>query len=113
MIAEGLALDRNYFEAYLDKQNSFCRLTHYYRATELAEINSTTDETVATSDRNITEEEGPEVGAAPHTDWGALTLLIQDLVGGLQVFDRAEGKWHDVRCFSVLVPIIELILSDH
>jgi len=34
-------------------------------------------------------------GSAPHTDFGALTLLVQDDVGGLQVRTLA-GEWVDV-----------------
>ncbi|CAG8739802.1 6682_t:CDS:2, partial [Acaulospora colombiana] len=84
MIAEGLGVDTDFFEGYLDKQNSFCRLTHYFRPLKDGQ------------EKGINGEEEPlEEGAAAHTDWGALTLLIQDTVGGLQVYDRSTGKWHE------------------
>lgn len=34
------------------------------------------------------------IGSSPHTDWGFLTLILQDPVGGLQVFHKDE--WIDV-----------------
>jgi isopenicillin N synthase-like dioxygenase len=106
MIAEGLGVERDFFEGYLENQNSFCRLTHYYRAEEEGEGKGNTGAQRHDPDK-------VEIGAAPHTgemavyctnllsdhvtDWGALTLLVQDLVGGLQVYDRHLNQWHDVR----------------
>ncbi|EPS69855.1 hypothetical protein M569_04907, partial [Genlisea aurea] len=43
-------------------------------------------------------EAGLTFGTGPHTDPNALTILHQDLVGGLQVF--ADGKWRPVKPIS-------------
>lgn len=36
------------------------------------------------------------IGSSEHTDWGFLTLLLQDDIGGLQIKNRKTGEWVDV-----------------
>ncbi|PSK59270.1 UPF0676 protein [Elsinoe australis] len=36
-------------------------------------------------------------GIGAHTDFGALTLLMQDEIGGLEVFHKPSGTWHPVQ----------------
>ncbi len=46
----------------------------------------------------------------PHSDWGSLTVLYQDEVGGLQVLDK-DGAWADVPCIpgSYVISIGDLM----
>lgn len=39
---------------------------------------------------------GADMGVHHHSDAGALTVLLQDEVGGLQVY--RDGYWHDIPC---------------
>jgi isopenicillin N synthase-like dioxygenase len=71
-IAISLDLPDDYFESRLRKPVSIQRLLHY--PTQNGQIDEKT------------------IGIGAHTDYGNLTILAQDDVGGLQVMNR-DGDW--------------------
>jgi isopenicillin N synthase-like dioxygenase len=74
-IALDLGADEHYFDARFDRALGVLRLLRY-------------PEHPARADPDL-------FGAAPHTDYGNLTLLAQDGTPGLEVRDR-DGAWIDV-----------------
>jgi len=75
-MALALGLDEHAFRPFHRVPIATMRLLHYPpRPTELLE---------------------GQLGAGAHTDWGAVTVLAQDDVGGLQVLDRDGTTWVDV-----------------
>ena len=69
-----LGLDPDFFETKLDKPIATLRLLHYPPVKE--------------------QPSNGQLGAGVHTDYGNVTLLATDTVGGLMVQDRS-GHWHD------------------
>jgi isopenicillin N synthase-like dioxygenase len=69
-----LGLAPDYFETRLDRPNATLRLLHYPQSA-------------------VPLSEG-QLGAGVHTDYGNVTLLATDAVGGLMVQDRS-GRWLD------------------
>lgn len=69
-LALDLALD--HFEPYFRQPMTSLRLLHYPR-------------------QEAHVENG--YGHAPHTDYGFLTILAQDEIGGLEVYDKATRHW--------------------
>lgn len=78
-IAAGLGLDENYFAQYHEDADDLFRLIRY-PAVEREAIRT-----------------GRTARTSPHTDYGSITLLFQDNVGGLQVEDPSNpgtySKW--------------------
>lgn len=69
-LAEALGLPRDWFLPFFARPTLFLRLLHYPRQPDEAGL----------------------FGSAPHTDYGFVTILTQDEVGGLEVRNR-HGDW--------------------
>lgn len=72
-IALSLGLRRDHFAAFCKEPLANLRLLHY-------------------PEQPATAEAGLK-GAGAHTDFGGLTVLLQDSQSGLQVFDKVTGEW--------------------
>jgi isopenicillin N synthase-like dioxygenase len=70
LIALALGMPENALDAYFEEPTTFLRLLHYPSNPGAAD---------------------DEFGSAPHTDYGFITILLQDQVGGLQVRKRGGG----------------------
>lgn len=66
---------------FIGQHTSFVRLNHYPVRDPLA-------------NSSVAHQPAAGLGVHHHTDAGALTVLLQDEVGGLQVY--REGLWHDI-----------------
>ena len=69
-LAEALDLPRDWFSPFFKQPTLFLRLLHYPRQPDEAGL----------------------FGSAPHTDYGFITILAQDEVGGLEVRNRHD-EW--------------------
>lgn len=78
----GLNLPAEYMHAdFVDHHTGFVRLNYYPVQDPL-------------TDSTVNHQSQADLGIHHHTDAGALTVLMQDEVGGLQVY--REGCWHDI-----------------
>jgi isopenicillin N synthase-like dioxygenase len=73
IMAAGLKLPQDFFTARHQGQNLTLRFLHY--------------------PAGIAPESASQFGAGAHTDYGSITLLYQDEVGGLEVRGR-DDRWH-------------------
>lgn len=64
---------------------SLMRLFHYFPYEHFASL---------TNNQSLSNNFKEFIGSSPHTDWGFLTLILQDPGGGLQIYHNQ--KWMDV-----------------
>lgn len=85
---------------------SILRLFHYYNT-----IGESMDMNSGAVDPNSNQQENI-LGSSPHTDWGFLTIIIQDAVGGLQLRRNTNDsavpgyRWIDVNPSDVSYSIV-------
>ncbi|KAI1844511.1 hypothetical protein JX265_009994 [Neoarthrinium moseri] len=77
VLALSLDLEENFFARFMDGAVATMRLLHYPSQPKDA-------------DEKLTR------GIGAHTDFGAITMLLQDEVDGLQVWDQRNQSWIDV-----------------
>ncbi|KAK6585761.1 hypothetical protein PZA11_002488 [Diplocarpon coronariae] len=77
VLALTLNLSENYFDEFTSGAVATMRLLHY-------------PPQPADSDEKLSR------GIGAHTDFGAITLLLQEEVDGLQVWDKETQTWLDV-----------------
>ncbi|GES63985.1 oxidoreductase [Aspergillus terreus] len=76
VLAGMLELEENWFDAFNEEPVATLRLLRYPPQTS--------------------DESSYERGIGAHTDFGAITILLQDDHGGLQVWDQESSEWADV-----------------
>ncbi|KAH7123016.1 2OG-Fe(II) oxygenase superfamily protein [Dactylonectria macrodidyma] len=77
VLALSLDLEETYFSKFMDGAVATMRLLHYPSQPK-------------DGDDKLTR------GIGAHTDFGAITMLLQDTVDGLQVWDKKNSVWIDV-----------------
>ncbi|OQD61296.1 hypothetical protein PENPOL_c017G04392 [Penicillium polonicum] len=85
-LALSLGMDEHFFDSLHDARASELRLLHYLEVPQ----------------SQVTQTDQTRI--AEHTDFGSLTLLMQDGSGGLEVQDQSSGNFYPVQCtFPTLI----------
>ena len=74
-IALGMGLDEHFFDSFTDDGDNTLRLLHYPAVK-----------------KSVFKDNPGQVRAGAHSDYGSITLLFQDAVGGLEV-QSPKGTW--------------------
>lgn len=69
---------------------SLMRLFHYFSS----ESEGHSEPKTVSMTQNVKKQSKVIIGSSPHTDWGLLTVIMQDEIGGLQFFH--DNQWKDV-----------------
>ncbi|KAF5523053.1 2-oxoglutarate-Fe(II) type oxidoreductase hxnY [Colletotrichum aenigma] len=77
VLALSLDLEESYFSKFMDGAVATMRMLHY-------------------PSQPVDADEKLTRGIGAHTDFGAITMLLQDKVDGLQVWDQKNETWIDV-----------------
>lgn len=77
------------------KSLDLLRVFHYFPVKRDGQENSNN---ACSSSHQIPEQNAPSsiLGSSPHTDWGSLTIVWQDHIGGLQTYCRDSCRWINV-----------------
>ncbi|EJD6546897.1 MULTISPECIES: isopenicillin N synthase family dioxygenase [Klebsiella pneumoniae complex] len=79
LLALSLELPEDFFDEGLKEPMIISRMLYYPSQPKDAQVN--------------------QLGAGAHTDWGLITLLLQDAVGGLEV-RNVDGEWLKAPCIE-------------
>ncbi|OEU21047.1 hypothetical protein FRACYDRAFT_234675 [Fragilariopsis cylindrus CCMP1102] len=95
------------------------RIFHYYQndssSNKIRNDYNNKQQKQKQTENEIDTDELIQLGSSEHTDWGSLTIVWQDNVGGLQTYCRACNKWINVRAVastSISTSAVETTVDD-